>query len=256
MRSAVLAALVLTQAMALGDPAARAAGPPGSSVPVNVQFSALQERLERSADAALRNAQQPSPPPQNQERQDAGAAGIAPAAASLPRPAARARVEQLRPLLEPILESEGIPPQMIAVLLVESAGNPLALSPKGARGLWQFMPETARRYGLRVDAERDDRLDPELSTRAAARYLRDLYRRFGDWPLALAAYNAGAVQVERAVVRGGAPDFWRLSAQGLLPQETRAYVPTVLGAMPQPGRLAAPSRLGKPRLESVVYARP
>jgi membrane-bound lytic murein transglycosylase D len=148
---------------------------------------------------------------------------------------------------------------MTAVLQVESAGNPLALSPKGARGLWQFMPGTARRYGLRVDAERDDRLDLELSTRAAARYLRDLHQRFGDWPLALAAYNAGAVQVERAVRRGGAPDFWRLSAQGLLPPETRAYVPAVFRAMPLaelPGAPALSSQFGRSGPQPVIYARP
>ena len=247
-------ALFLLLMMALGGAAARAADPAGKAAP-EPQFAALQERLDQAADAALRNARQPAV-----ENRDPGPAAVNfPAAGPAPHPAARARVELLRPRVEPILRSEGVPAEMTAVLLVESAGNPRALSPKGARGLWQFMPETARRYGLRVDAERDDRLDLELSTRAAARYLRDLHQRFGDWPLALAAYNAGAVQVERAVRLGGAPDFWRLSAQGLLPQETRAYVPAVFRAMPParlPGAPALPSQLGRSAPRPVVYALP
>lgn len=254
----MLAVLAVMLVSALSP--ARAAGPPAKGAPVEVEFSELQERLNRSADAALQAAQQPAAELPSLGPRDPGrAAVIPPAAGPVPGPAARARVDQLRPWVEPILRSEGIPAEMTAVLLVESAGNPLALSPKGARGLWQFMPETARRYGLRVDAERDDRLDLELSTRAAARYLRDLHQRFGDWPLALAAYNAGAVQVERAVRRGGAPDFWRLSAQGLLPQETRAYVPAVFRAMPLAGLPDAPvfpSRFGRPGSRPVVYARP
>ena len=251
--------LLLTAAVALGGPAARAAGPPAEPAP-EAQFAALRAQLDQAADAALREAQQPAPAVTGPQSRPPGAsAGPRDAKTPSLSPAAAARVQQLRPLVEPILASEGIPPEMIAVLLVESAGNPLALSPKGARGLWQFMPETARRYGLRVDGEHDDRLDPELSTRAAARYLCDLHQRFGDWPLALAAYNAGAVQVERAVARTGVPDFWLLSAQGLLPQETRAYVPAVLGAMPFPGLLRpgwvrAPLRKSRP--PAVVYARP
>lgn len=253
-RALVVAALLGT---ALSGPAARAAGPPDGAAP-EAGFAAVQERLSRAADATLRDAQRPAPRA-HQDRHPGMQAAPPPAGPPARRPAAQARVEQLRPLVEPILRSEGIPPELIAVLLVESAGNPLALSPKGARGLWQFMPETARRYGLRVDGERDERLDLELSTRAAARYLRDLYRRFGDWPLALAAYNAGAVQVERALAQGGEGDFWSLSAQRLLPQETRAYVPAVLGAMALPGLpgplLGGDNRRG-PRPAAVVYARP
>ena len=249
-RALVVAALL---GMALSGPAARAADPPDRAAP-EAAFAAVQERLSQAADAALREAQRPAPRA-DQDRHPGVQAALPPAAPPARRPAAQARVEQLRPVVEPILRSEGIPPELIAVLLVESAGNPLALSPKGARGLWQFMPETARRYGLRVNAERDERLDPELSTRAAARYLRDLYRRFGDWPLALAAYNAGAVQVERALARTGPADFWRLSQQRLLPQETRAYVPAVLGAMPF-AELRAGTPLGPARPAAVVYALP
>ena len=93
------------------------------------------------------------------------------------------------------------------------------------------MPATARRYGLRVDGVRDDRLDADKSTRAAARYLRDLYVQFQDWPLVLAAYNAGEESVQKAMDRHGRPNFWSLSEKKLLPLETRTYVPAVLNAI-------------------------
>jgi hypothetical protein len=135
---------------------------------------------------------------------------------------------------ENIFADEGVPLGLLAVAGVESNFNPSALSPKGARGVWQFMPRTARRYGLRVDAVRDDRLDTKKSTRAAARYLRDLYAQFKDWPLAVAAYNAGEELVQRAIDRNGRTDFWTLSDKKQLPSETRAYVPAVLNAMQSP----------------------
>jgi soluble lytic murein transglycosylase-like protein len=141
-----------------------------------------------------------------------------------------ARLTQLRPVLTPILQEESIPDEIAALVLVESAGRPTALSPKGARGIWQFMPGTARRYGLTVNGETDDRQDVQKSTRAAARYLKDLYAQFGGWPLALAAYNAGEQLVRNAVLKSGARDFVRLSNSGLLPAETREYVPAVLAA--------------------------
>jgi hypothetical protein len=138
------------------------------------------------------------------------------------------RVQQLRPLLEPILREEGLPTELAAVVLVESGGRPTELSPKGALGLWQLMPDTARRYGLTVSRSRDDRTDLVKSTRAAARYLRDLYAQFGDWELAFAAYNAGEQAVQRAMLRTGSSDFHRLLTS--LPSETRAYVPAVITA--------------------------
>ncbi len=123
-------------------------------------------------------------------------------------------------------QAEGVPLELLEVGWVESRFNPLALSPKGARGVWQLMPATARRYGLQVSAERDDRTDLRLSTRVAARHLAELYQKFGDWPLALAAYNAGPDRVDTAAARAGTQDFWKL--RPWLPAETQEYVPSVL----------------------------
>lgn len=141
------------------------------------------------------------------------------------------RIDSLGPIVQPILAREGVPNQLSAVIRVESGGNPMALSPKGARGLWQLMPETARRYGLRVDDRLDERLDIQKATTSAARYLRDLYVRFGSWQLALAAYNTGEVNLQRAIDRAGSRDFSTLSVLGHLPIETQNYVPAVLAAM-------------------------
>lgn len=139
------------------------------------------------------------------------------------------RIQQLRPIIDPILKQEGVPTELTAVALVESGGQPFALSSRGARGVWQFMPETARRYGLVVTATRDDRTDVGKSTRAAARYLRDLYRQFGDWRLAFAAYNAGEQRIDRALLHAEKASFENI--QRVLPQETRDYVPAVVNAM-------------------------
>src|ERR1039458_7670143 len=140
------------------------------------------------------------------------------------------RVMQLKPVLAPILQEEGIPDEIAALVLVESGGQPIALSPKGARGIWQFMPDTGRRFGLTINSETDDRLDVPKSTRAAARYLRDLHAQFGDWSLALAAYNVGALVVRKAVLRSGSNGFAVLSGKRLIPAETREYVPAVMAA--------------------------
>jgi soluble lytic murein transglycosylase-like protein len=133
-----------------------------------------------------------------------------------------------------IFEAEAVPVELLAVGWVESRFNPQAVSPKGARGAWQFMPETARRYGLEVGDSRDDRTDLALSTRAAARHLADLYRQFGDWPLALAAYNAGADRVDAAMTRANSREFERL--RFWLPAETQLYVPAVLDVIRAAGK--------------------
>lgn len=165
------------------------------------------------------------------------------------------RVQQLRPTIEPILRQEGIPAELSAVVLVESGGQSAAISPKGARGIWQFMPDTARRYGLVISKARDDRTDVEKSTRAAARYLRDLYGRFGNWSLALAAYNAGELLIQGAVDRTGSSDFTAISNTGRIPAETRSYVPAVVAAVK---RLQDHGLFGPNQTESkpahVIYA--
>lgn len=130
--------------------------------------------------------------------------------------------------LAAILHEQGLPASLVSVAAVESGFNPQALSPKGARGLWQLMPATARRFGLVVSATRDERTDPVKSTVAAAQYLKSLHSQFGSWPLALAAYNAGEERVQRSLELSGARDFWTLSRASALPAETLHYVPAVL----------------------------
>jgi membrane-bound lytic murein transglycosylase D len=160
-----------------------------------------------------------------------------------------ARMNSYRDSFVQILEEEGVPVGLLGVALVESGFNPLALSPKGARGIWQFMPATARRYGLSVGPGGDHRTHPEHATRAAARYLRDLYQMFGDWKLALAAYNAGEGRIQRIIKRTGIRDFEEMSRRGLLPLETRKYVPAVLAAWSRVGGPGATTQAAAARTE-------
>lgn len=125
----------------------------------------------------------------------------------------------------------GVPEDLVWLAFVESVWNPRAVSPAAAGGLWQFIPSTAAEYGLRVENGNDERADPFKQTRVAAAYLHDLYTIFGDWPLAMAAYNSGEPRVMGAIVRNGNANFWELSAKGLLPKETCEYVPKILATI-------------------------
>jgi membrane-bound lytic murein transglycosylase D len=131
------------------------------------------------------------------------------------------------PLFDEKLKEYNIPPEMKYLAIVESALNPTAVSRAGARGLWQFMSGTGRMYGLHSSSFIEDRYDPYKATVAACEHLRDLYDMFGDWFLVLAAYNAGAGNVQRAIrASGGARDYWEIWPY--LPRETRGYVPAFI----------------------------
>jgi len=134
-------------------------------------------------------------------------------------------------MILPVFRSRGLPDELAYTAMIESGFNPRAVSRVGAKGLWQFMAPTARLYGLRVDRWIDERLDPEKSTVAAASYLRDLHTRYGSWELAQAAYNAGAVTVDRAVRKTGSTDFWTLARTKLLKRETKDFVPAIHAAV-------------------------
>ncbi len=139
-----------------------------------------------------------------------------------------ARSGRYHDMMVPILKEEGIPQDLIYLAQAESGFHPLAVSRVGARGIWQFMASRARGYGLSHNMWVDDRQDPEKSTRAAAHHLKDLYNQFGDWYLAMAAYNSGPGTVQAAVKRTGYADFWELYRRNVLPKETRNYVPIIL----------------------------
>ena len=139
-----------------------------------------------------------------------------------------ARSGRYHDMMVSILKQEGVPQDLIYLAQAESGFHPLAVSRAGARGIWQFMGSRARGYGLQHSMWVDDRQDPEKSTRAAARHLKDLYAQFGDWYLAMAAYNSGPGTVQAAVKRTGYADFWELYRRNVLPKETRNYVPIIL----------------------------
>src|SRR3984885_10562141 len=141
---------------------------------------------------------------------------------------ALARSGQYDDMIRRVLKEEGVPQDLIYLAQAESGFHPLALSRAGARGMWQFMASRAKGYGLERDWWVDERQDPEKSTRAAAHHLKDLYNQFGDWYLAMAAYNSGPGTVQAAVKRTGYADYWQLYKRNVLPKETRNYVPIIL----------------------------
>jgi membrane-bound lytic murein transglycosylase D len=140
------------------------------------------------------------------------------------------RAGQYLPMVVDIFRQKGLPDELVFTAMIESGFNPVAVSHAGAKGLWQFMAPTARRYGLRVDEWLDERLDPEKSTIAAARHFLDLYATFGSWNLAKAAYNAGEQRVLSAIRSVGTRDFWKLASGDSLKEETRNFVPAIHAA--------------------------
>lgn len=138
--------------------------------------------------------------------------------------------EYYMPKFQEVLNKYDLPEELKAMAIIESAMNPLAVSRAGAKGMWQFMYSTAKMYGLHIDSFVDERLDPFKSADAAARYLQDAYEIFGDWNLAIASYNCGAGNVNKAIRRsGGKRAFWDIYPY--LPRETRGYVPAFVGAL-------------------------
>jgi membrane-bound lytic murein transglycosylase D len=141
------------------------------------------------------------------------------------------RAGKYKEMIQRILREEGVPQELIYLGVMESGFQPQALNAhSGAGGMWQFMP-FAGAYGLERNGWVDERFDPEKSSRAYARYVKSLYNQFGDWYLALAAYNWGPGYVQRAVMRTGYADFWELYRRGVLPAETKNYVPGIIAAI-------------------------
>jgi membrane-bound lytic murein transglycosylase D len=138
------------------------------------------------------------------------------------------RAGRYRDMIARVLHEEGLPQDLIYLAQAESAFQPLALSRAGARGIWQFVSYRGQEYGLRHTWWVDERQDPEKATHAAAQHLRDLYKSFGDWYLAMAAYNCGPGNVQKGIERTGYADFWELYKRNVLPRETRNYVPIIV----------------------------
>ncbi len=146
--------------------------------------------------------------------------------------ASMARLGKYRTLMQNVLREEGVPQDLIYLAVAESGFQAQSVNTRsGAGGMWQFMTYTGPEYGLTRNGYFDYRFDPEKSTRAYARYIKVLYRLFGDWNLAMAAYDWGPLNIQRVVSRSGYADYWELYSHGMMPAETRAYVPKILAAV-------------------------
>lgn len=135
------------------------------------------------------------------------------------------------PMIHRVFSEVGLPRDLAWIAFIESSFLPHARSPRAAHGIWQFMPRTGRGYGLKSNGILDERSDPEKATRAAAKYLAYLHDLFGDWYLAMAAYNAGEGKIMRALERTGARDFWQLAATSAIRRQTKSYVPAFLASV-------------------------
>jgi hypothetical protein len=141
-----------------------------------------------------------------------------------------ARSTRYLPLIREIFQEHGLPEDLAYLAMIESGFNPYAYSPAHAAGMWQFISGTARRYGMEINSYVDERRDPVKSTHAAAKYLLDLYKQFGSWYLAAASYNCGENRVQREIDSTNHKNFWELSANQCLPNETKNYVPQMIAA--------------------------
>jgi hypothetical protein len=141
-----------------------------------------------------------------------------------------ARSTRYLPMIKEVFQEAGLPEDMAYLAMIESGFNPKAYSSANASGMWQFIKGTGLRYGLSIDSYVDERRDPEKSTRAAAKYLLDLYKQFGSWYLAAASYNCGEARVQRELDQSTHKNFWELSANMCLPKETKNYVPQMIAA--------------------------
>ena len=168
-----------------------------------------------------------------------------------------ARSGRWRPMIEETLAAEGVPRDLSFLAMIESGFSSVAVSPASATGMWQLMHGTGSGY-LEISSYSDERRDPEKATRAAAKHLRYLYQKFGDWYLAIAAYNAGEGTVARAIERRGTRDYWELCARGEFWAETRDYVPKLLAAMvlgKQPENFGLDVNFERPDVYDVVDVR-
>jgi membrane-bound lytic murein transglycosylase D len=160
------------------------------------------------------------------------------------------RSGQYRPMIEKVFREESIPLDLMYLAQVESLFKPHALSKAKAKGIWQFEKDTAIRYGLKVTKDVDERSDPEKSTRAAARYLSDLFAMFKDWNLVLAAYNWGEARVQHLIETTGLKDFWQLvDLRRRLPEETKNHVPLIQASVilaRNPEKYGLPTKLDPP----------
>lgn len=242
--------------LAAYEPEARAALAALRAMPDYQEYADwLAERLDyiEVAKTTVRSAPPPKPKPVPRPPDSPSMSLPASTAVEIPhydpwlarmrsRPAP-ARAAALLPRVQAVFREEGVPPELAWLAESESTFNPSALSPVGARGLFQFMPDTAKSLGLQTFLP-DERTHPEKSARAAAHYLRHLHGRFGDWPLALAAYNAGEGRVSRLLAKEKARTFAEIADD--LPAETRMYVPKVLATIEVRAGLA-PGQLPGPR---------
>ncbi len=140
------------------------------------------------------------------------------------------RSKKYREILTKIIKENKLPQDTIYLAMIESGFSPFALSRSGAAGIWQFIPSTGKRYGLRIDYWVDERRDPVKSTYAAVSYLKNLYNYFGSWWLAWAGYNAGEGRIFRAISKAKTNDFWEISDRRFIKRETRQYVPKLMAA--------------------------